>query len=140
MTIKYFVMHLSVKNTAAKPSKTVPLTECSSMTAIKCRILNIYFYWNRNHWRPTMGATPVQPLLISTLNRRIRWIGFEIRNKEKNRELKFFNDISFFWYFYIVNPVLSLKILIMGTRPQFTISCVLNNELGRRKNEWEKKF
>ena len=87
-----------------------------------------------------MGATPVQPLLISTLNRRIRWIGFEIRNKEKNRVLKFFNDISFFWYFYIVNPVLSLKILIMGTRPQFTISCVLNNELGRRKNEWEKKF
>ena len=46
-----------------------------------------------------MGATPVQPLLISTLNRRIRWIGFEIRNKEKNRVLKFFNDISFFSVF-----------------------------------------
>lgn len=47
-----------------------------------------------------MGATPVQPLLISTLNRRIRWIGFEIRNKEKNRELKFFNDISFLVFLY----------------------------------------
>lgn len=64
-----------------------------------------------------MGATPVQPLLISTLNRRIRWIGFEIRNKEKNRELKFFNDISFFLVFLYCEPSFVIEDFNYGNTP-----------------------